>query len=109
MVVCRTTKSEGGERDGYTLAASGRTFDDFDDAVEHAETIAPSRAPRVLAQVWPHDDQDIYVDDEGRQFLFLAETARKKEGPLVWLLDEDDKRVGMTKSMFERKMRRKEE
>lgn len=32
----------------------------------------------------------------------------KAEGDVVWLLDEDDKRVGMTKTAFERKLRRKE-
>lgn len=108
MVVCREFKREGARRDQYTLA-SQTVHHDLDDAIEFAEGIAAGRKARVLAFVWPEDENDVYVDDEGREFFFIGETSRKSEGDHVWLLNEDDKRVGMTKSAFERKMRRKSE
>jgi hypothetical protein len=106
MVICRETKAEGARRDQYTVATQS-VFTDLTDAIEFAEGIAPGRRPRVLAYVWPEEEADIYVDDEGHEYLFVADIERKGEAPIVWLLDEDDKRIGMTRTAFERKLRRK--
>lgn len=108
MVVCREFKREGARRDQYVLASQD-TYHDLDDAIHFAEGIAPGRDARVLAVVWPEDDAAIYVDGDGREFLFLGFTSRKGEGDLVWLLDENDNRLGMTKAKFERAMSRKED
>jgi len=106
MVICRETKAEGARRDQYALATQS-VFTSLHDAIEYAEGISPSRKPRVLAYVWPEDERDVYVDADGREFLFVADIERKGEAPIVWLLDEDDKRIGMTRTAFERKLRRK--
>lgn len=107
MVLCRETKAEGARRDQVTLATQ-TVYTVLDDAIDYAGGISPSRRPRVVAFVWPEDETDIYADEEGNEYLYLGETSRKDEGDVVWLLDEDDKRVGMTKTAFERKLRRKE-
>lgn len=107
MVICRETKGDGAPRDQYVIATQA-VFTDLEDAIVYAEGIAPGRQARVLTYVWPEDEQDIYVNEEGREFLFVSDIQRKGEPPLVWLLDEDDKRVGMTRAAFESKMRRKE-
>lgn len=107
MIVCREFKREGARRDQYVLASQD-TYHDLDDAVHFAEGIASGRDARVLAVVWPEEEHDIFVNSEGREFFYLGQTSRKGEGDLVWLLDENDKRIGMTKAAFEREMRRRE-
>jgi hypothetical protein len=106
LIIFRESKAEGARRDQYTIGTQ-RVFTDLDEAIDRAEGIDPSRKPRVVTFVWPEAEDDIYVDDEGNEFFFLGETSRKGEGDLVWLLDEEDKQVGMTKAAFERKLRQK--
>ena len=106
MVVCREFKREGARRDQYVLASQD-TYHDLEDAVDFAEGIAPGRDARVLVVVWPEDEEAIFVDGDGHEVLYLGQTSRKNEGDLVWLLDEDDRRVGMTKSAFEQRFRLK--
>ena len=101
MVICRETKAEGARRDQTTLA-SQRVFTRFEDAVDFCNEISESRRAHVMAMVYPEEAQDVYENKHGREFLYLCETTNKRDGTVVWLLDEDDIDVGIPKAGFER-------
>lgn len=83
----------------YELATP-RVFSTLAAAEAFRSDLRPDRQPITVAVVRPTDAEDVWFNQHGAEFLFLFEYEDKVMGTCVWLLDEDDCEVGLSKDDF---------